>query len=144
LISGVRSASFADIALLAEIHRASFGAGQAWPSHVIGTHLLMPGGFGLVHPAGGMALARVVLDEAEVLTLAVVPGSRGRGIGRALVDALIADTCKAGACTCFLEVSKANERAYRLYVRAGFEAVGIRRGYYEDGTDAVVMKANSR
>jgi ribosomal-protein-alanine N-acetyltransferase len=78
----------------------------------------------------GFMLLRALADEAEILTLAVAPAARGRGLGRALVEAGAQAAAAAGAETLFLEVAADNAPALPLYAAAGFERVGERRGYY--------------
>jgi len=80
----------------------------------------------------GFALARVVIDEAELLLLGVRPGFRGRGIGGKLIDRTLAVALGSGARLLHLEVRQGNE-ALRLYNRVGFREVGRRRGYYRGG-----------
>ena len=97
----------------------------------------------LVENATGFALLRVVLDEAEVLTLAVAPPAQGQGTGTALLAEAMAQAKARGAAKVFLEVAADNARARALYVRAGFAQTGLRRGYYHgaDGpsVDAIMM-----
>jgi ribosomal-protein-alanine N-acetyltransferase len=94
-------------------------------------------------PSAGFLLGRVVLDEAELLTIAVHPDVQGQGIGGALVAGFLAQAAARGARRAFLEVAEDNAAARALYARAGFVAVGRRRGYFRapDGRriDAVVM-----
>lgn len=91
----------------------------------------------------GFLLGRVVLDEAELLTLAVHPRMQGRGIGGALVAAFLARAGARGARRAFLEVAEDNAAARALYARAGFAPVGRRRGYFHTpggrSIDAIVM-----
>ncbi len=101
----------------------------------------LPGSFGLLDGRGGMILARVAGDEAEILTLAVMPDSRRQGLGAALLMAAINQAAGCGAGALFLEVAEHNEAARGLYEAAGFHPVGRRRGYYPDGTDALVLRA---
>jgi [ribosomal protein S18]-alanine N-acetyltransferase len=83
------------------------------------------------YPSGG---------EAYVQNLAVLPAAQGRGIGAALLDALLALADGAGIHTVGLEVRADNERAQLLYRRRGFSAVAVRRSYYQpSGADALVM-----
>ena len=138
----VREASVADAAWLAAIHAASFGPGDAWPADVIETLLCAPGGFSLLHSAGGLVMARLAADEAEVLTLAVAPAARRRGIARCLLAATMARLRDAGASSLFLEVGMGNTAARRLYEAAGFRVVGNRVRYYDDGSDALIMRAD--
>ncbi len=127
-------------AALAAIHAASFSAAEAWDEAFFAAQLRRPGTFGLLHPAGGLLLGRVAADQAELLTFAVTPESRRRGIGRALLAAALAGAAARGARVMFLEVSAANPAGLALYEAAGFRRLGRRRRYYEDGTDAIVLK----
>ena len=79
--------------------------------------------------------------DADVLTIAVAEGARGRGAGRALLERLLATAAERGASRVFLEVREDNPVATALYASAGFEAIGRRPRYYQpDGVDAVVMR----
>jgi ribosomal-protein-alanine N-acetyltransferase len=78
----------------------------------------------------GFALSRLVLDEAEILTIVVARRAQGKGIGRALLAAHIARLAAAGISNVFLEVEEGNEAAIRLYRRYGFVDAGRREGYY--------------
>jgi ribosomal-protein-alanine N-acetyltransferase len=79
--------------------------------------------------------------DADVLTIAVAEGARGRGAGRALLERLLAAAGERGASRVFLEVRADNPVATALYASAGFEAIGRRAHYYQpDGVDAVVMR----
>lgn len=88
----------------------------------------------------GMALFRVAGDEAEVLTIAIVPAVRGRGIGADLLACGEADALAQGARRVFLEVSTNNASAQSLYFRVGYREIGRRRDYYADGSDALVLE----
>ena len=81
----------------------------------------------------GFALVRTVLDEAELLLLAVTPAQRRRGVATALLRTAIADARAEGATRLHLEVRAGND-AVRLYLAHGFDRVGIRRGYYRGRT----------
>jgi ribosomal-protein-alanine N-acetyltransferase len=89
-----------------------------------------------------MLLGRVAAGEAEILTLAVAPAARRQGIATALLDAARAQGKARGAAALFLEVSVANHPALELYRRFGFAAVGRRRRYYADSSDALVLRMN--
>ncbi len=78
----------------------------------------------------GFILSRLVLDEAEILSVAVAASRRGRGLARRLLDLHLRRLAGLGARTVFLEVDEGNVPARRLYRRAGFRDVGRREGYY--------------
>src|SRR3546814_11046542 len=84
----------------------------------------------------GFAVARSVLDEAELMLIAVPQKMRGRGYGRALLDKVIVECRRRNVRRIYLEVRSDNENAVMLYESAGFRPVGRRCGYYR-GKDAV-------
>ncbi len=82
--------------------------------------------------------------EAEVHTIGVDPAHQGRGIGRALLRALL-DVADAAHATVFLEVRTDNAAAQALYASEGFAVVGLRRRYYQpSGADAHTMRRDAR
>lgn len=107
--------------------------GEAWTRNQVLGILAMPGvRLTLAEMAGaaiGFALVRTVLDEAELLLLAVAPAARRRGVGAALLRAVIADSAGRGVALLHLEVRAGNE-AIKLYSKSGFTKVGERRDYY--------------
>jgi [ribosomal protein S18]-alanine N-acetyltransferase len=84
----------------------------------------------LVARDGGFALGRIAGPEAELLTIAVAPADRRRGVGRALLSAFEAAALDRGASEALLEVAVTNDAARGLYAAAGYAEVGRRRGYY--------------
>jgi len=140
----LRSATADDVALLGAMHETAFE--EAWGETEIAALLGGPGGFAVIAEVDepqGFILCRAVGGEAEVLTLAVRPQARRRGLGRALVEAAAARSQQAGAEALFLEVAEDNIPAMELYQTAGFRLAGRRPGYYQrpDGaTDALVMR----
>lgn len=88
----------------------------------------------------GYAGLRAVPPEGDVQTLAVAPATQGRGVGRTLLDALLAEAVRRGCTQVFLEVRSDNPAALGLYGSRGFERQGLRRGYYGPGEDAVIMR----
>jgi ribosomal-protein-alanine N-acetyltransferase len=139
-MGGLVDAGGLHAASLAAIHEDAFPPAERWDATAIATLLGQAGVFGLLDPRGGMILIRHVADESEVLTLAVAPQARRCGIGSALLAAAIHRAATLGARTMFLEVAERNLVARRLYERAGFTRVGMRRGYYADGASALVLR----
>ncbi|MBX3259028.1 MAG: ribosomal protein S18-alanine N-acetyltransferase [Labilithrix sp.] len=80
-----------------------------------------------------------VVDEIHLLNVAVAPAARRRGVGRALVDDLVAFARRERAAKVLLEVRASNEPAIRLYERLGFARFNVRKAYYSDGEDGVEM-----
>ena len=129
-----------DAPALAVLHAAAFEAAERWDAAAIAALLAIPGAFCLHIPGAGFVLARVAADEAEILTLAVIPRARRRGHAGALLAGAMAAALLRGAGTMFLEVSDRNGAARALYARAGFAEAGRRRRYYADGADALVLR----
>ncbi|RZU52010.1 ribosomal-protein-alanine N-acetyltransferase [Krasilnikovia cinnamomea] len=89
---------------------------------------------------GYAGLAVVGPDESWVQNIAVRRDAQRRGIGRALLEALLAEAGRRGVHKVLLEVAVDNAPAQRLYAGYDFEPVGVRRGYYQpSNTDALVM-----
>lgn len=79
--------------------------------------------------------------EADVQTIAVSAGSRREGLGRLLVQSLVAEARGRGVEEVFLEVRADNPGAQTLYASLGFEEIAVRVAYYQpDGMDAIVMR----
>lgn len=78
----------------------------------------------------GFIVSRCAADEAEILSVAVAAGRRGRGIAGRLLDLHLRRLAGLGMRAVFLEVEEENEPARRLYRRRGFREVGQRQGYY--------------
>ncbi len=135
-----QAATAADAAALAQLHAAAFPPAEAWGEDAISLMLGQPGGYGLWLPGQGFVLARVAADEAEILTLAVVPAARRQGLGGALMAGAMTAAAAQGACTMFLEVAEPNTAARVLYHGLGFNEAGRRPRYYADGSDALVLK----
>lgn len=141
-----RAAVHRDLRAVAAIERAVFP--DPWSHGMFVAHLRYgpPEMFliaeGIEGEVLGYALTRVVLDESELLNIAVSTKARRRGVGVALLRAAM-ETCRAhGAEWMLLEVREANLAARALYDRYGFVPVGRRAGYYHSPReDAIVMRA---
>jgi len=89
----------------------------------------------------GYAIVSAVLDEAEILNLAVSPSRRGMGVGGLLLDAGMSAAAAAGATSAFLEVRESNAAARGLYASRGFSEISRRRRYYvKPVEDALVLR----
>lgn len=134
-----------DVFSMAAIHRSCFA--RAWDEAAMAQFLASPGALCLVGSVadssggamGGFLIARKAADEAELLTFCVAPSCRNAGLGRALLEAAVAELRAAGAGQLFLEVEDGNEAALRLYRSFGAVPVGKREGYYEHGADAAIF-----
>jgi ribosomal-protein-alanine N-acetyltransferase len=129
--------------LMAAIHRVCFA--EPWDEAAIAQLVGMPGSFALLGHSkaegpAAMVLARVAADEAEILTLAVLPPFRRKGAGQALVMETASRARAAGAKALFLEAAADNQAALALYGKVGFVQAGRRPRYYPDGTDAVLLR----
>jgi ribosomal-protein-alanine N-acetyltransferase len=131
-----------DAAGLAAIHAACFTHPRPWTASEIASILSSPLAFVLAD-SGGFLLGRVVADEAELLTLAVLPDQRRRGVATALVQDFLTTAHQRAAAHAFLEVAANNQPALALYLGAGFALVGRRAGYYRTAggapDDALVL-----
>jgi ribosomal-protein-alanine N-acetyltransferase len=146
--------------VLAQLHATSFPA--PWSEEDFAQFLRQPGmrawvaghnkrgdtkrGDAKPGDAAGFILTRRVAEEAEVLTIAVEPDARKRGLGRALLARALDELRTHGVASVFLEVAVKNTAAQALYRALGFTACGTRHGYYESGQygddsgDATVMR----
>lgn len=86
----------------------------------------------------GFVMAQLAADEAEILSIGVVPEWQRKGIGLRLIEGVVRAVQRAEAKTLFLEVAADNGAALELYRRAGFLGTGLRRGYYERAGQAPV------
>lgn len=91
----------------------------------------------------GYCVIMLVIDEAHLLNLSIARAWQGQGHGRALLEAVQEAVQGHGAASVLLEVRPSNFAARRLYSRAGFTQVGLRRNYYparNGREDALVLK----
>lgn len=133
----IRPAEAADCEALAEIHASAFRRG--WSDAEMESLLLQPGvhaviahqrrTFGGPVPAG-FVIYRLVADEAEILSVAVDPDFRRRGIGRLVMEDALRHLYREGAARVHLEVEDSNLAAIALYQGMEFHESGRRKGYY--------------
>ena len=117
---------------------------QPWQPQTWQTTLRDPKNIVLVAIENGLisafGVAYTVGEEGEIATLAVDEAMRGRGLGEAILRALLIECVGRGGRRIFLEVREGNASAQRLYEKLGFQTVGRRTNYYADGETALVMK----
>jgi [ribosomal protein S18]-alanine N-acetyltransferase len=132
----------ADAAAIAALHKASFQRG--WGEEEVYSLLIDKNV--IAHRAvigrvmAGFILSRLAAGEAEILSIAIAPKQRGRGLSRPLLDLNLRRLAGLGARTVFLEVDENNAPARALYRRAGFADVGRRKSYYQSGANALVLR----
>ncbi|MEH7114479.1 ribosomal protein S18-alanine N-acetyltransferase [Neobacillus niacini] len=91
----------------------------------------------------GYCGAWIVIDEAHVTNIAVLPAYRGKKLGEALLRKMISVAEEMGARSMTLEVRVTNHAAQSLYRKLGFQDGGIRKNYYSDNQeDGLVMWVN--
>ncbi len=88
----------------------------------------------------GYGVLIVLFEDAEVANIAVDRGYRGQGVAKALLQAMHEKAKALGATRILLEVRKSNAAALSLYEGFGYQVYGERKGYYEDGEDALLME----
>jgi ribosomal-protein-alanine N-acetyltransferase len=142
----IEPATLRDAHRLAQLHGASFhrGWGEGEFEQMLSerntlVHRLRQG-----RNTIGFAVSRMAADEAEILSIAVEPKHRGRGLSRNLLLTHLGHLAGHGVRTVFLEVEEHNQPARRLYDRAGFAVAGRRERYYKqpggEQLNAVLMR----
>jgi ribosomal-protein-alanine N-acetyltransferase len=142
----IEPATLRDVGALASLHAASFhrGWGEAEFDQMLRDGSTLVHRLRLRRSVIGFAVSRMAADEAEVLSVAVSPKCRGRGLSRDLFLTHLGHLAGRGVATVFLEVEENNAPARRLYDRAGFVTVGRRERYYKEAggveMNALVMR----
>lgn len=138
----IRVATVADAGNLAVIRAQCFD--NAWNIDGFAEMLGQAGAICLIAPDIAYALARKISPEAELITIAVVPEFRRRGIAENLIHQLWHSLRADGIETLHLEVNHKSLPARELYAKMGFSEVGRRRDYYLDSLgerhDAILMR----
>jgi ribosomal-protein-alanine N-acetyltransferase len=139
----IRPARRADIAAMARVERNNFS--DPWSPEQLDRALTWPGSAAFVCLTGdaivGCVIGRVVVDQAEILSLAVEQGYRRRGLGEQLLDVALTAMADRGETTAWLEVRQSNLAALALYQAHQFATTGTRRDYYRDPTeDALILR----
>lgn len=131
------------VAQVAALEKLCFSA--PWSENSIRYELTNPLSLWLVAMEGekllGYVGSQTVMDEADMMNVAVDPASRRRGVGRELVEALVSALKERNAHSLTLEVRASNEPAKALYDRLGFAQVGRRPNYYRSPReDALILR----
>lgn len=129
----VEPATARDAARLAQLHGASFaiGWGESEFETMLGERNTLVHRLRLGRKIVGFAVSRIGADEAEILSIAVDPACRGRGLSRPLLLTHLGHLAGRGVRTIFLEVEENNRPARRLYDTCGFTVAGRRERYYK-------------
>lgn len=144
--AAIEPASLRDVPKLAQLHGASFhrGWGEGEFETMLRERNTLVHRLVLGRTLIGFAVSRMAADEAEILSIAVAAGHRGRGLSRDLLLTHLGHLAGRGVRTVFLEVEENNVPARRLYERAGFASAGRRERYYKqpDGAqlNALLMR----
>ena len=83
-------------------------------------------------------------SDADIQTIAIADSFQGKGIGRKLLNQLVARSRELGVTYIFLEVRSDNTSALSMYSSFGFAEISKRAKYYPDGTDAVILRRDNR
>ena len=142
----LRVATLDDLQILVDLEAVTFPE-DPWTPFMLADELSSPASCYWIatNEAGdpvGYGGVKVGGDQADVMTIGVVPHARGHGIGRAILDALLDWARQVGAAEIFLDVRPSNEGAIALYNSRGFVEIGRRPRYFRNPVEeAVEMRA---
>ncbi|MBT3764733.1 MAG: GNAT family N-acetyltransferase [Rhodospirillaceae bacterium] len=132
-------------AVVSTLHGACFD--EVWNEVAVNKILSMPGVIGFLgcheNDPCGFIIGRVAADEAEIITLGVIPPWRDKGAASLLLEAFLGEALAQGAGAVYLEVADDNTAARALYTTAEFQEAGRRRNYYrrDNGReDALILR----
>ena len=131
------------VSQVAQLEKLCFS--DPWSENSIASELENPLALWLVAEKNGAVAGYVgsqtVMDETDMMNIAVHPDHRRQGIAEALIEALIAVLKRKGSRSLTLEVRVSNENARRLYEKLGFCQAGIRKNYYRNPReDAIILR----
>lgn len=124
---------------LAALHHACFTTPRPWSEAEFADLLAAQGVFLITQP-NGFILGRDIAQEIELLTLAVDPKHRRKGIANQLLKDFLAKSNKLKANDIFLEVAADNTAAKALYAQHGYVQVGERPNYYAPNLNALILR----
>mgnify|MGYP004648005997 FL=1 len=133
----------AHVAPIAALEKECFG--DPWSEKSIASELNNPLSFWLVameeDTLVGYAGSQTCMDETDMMNIAVSPAHRNKGVGKALMEALVEALKKKGSRCLTLEVRASNEGAIALYAKLGFAQIGLRKNYYHNPReDALILR----
>lgn len=130
-----------DVPKIAELEKECFA--DAWSKDLFSQSFSTPFFHGVLFENEGEIVAyacqTVIFDDAEILNVAVKKEYRGQGLAKKMLGEMENQAKKLGASKSFLEVRVGNQAAIGLYRRFEYENLRVRKGYYEDGEDALIM-----
>lgn len=132
------------MAQVAELEKICFGT-EAWSEKSVASELDNPLSFWLVADDNGRVAGYVgsqtVMDETDMMNVAVHPDYRKQGIATALIVGLVGELRKKGSHCLTLEVRASNENAISLYRKLDFQQIGLRKNYYHNPKeDALILR----
>ena len=132
------------VAQVAELEKICFGT-EAWSEKSVASELDNPLSFWLVADDNGRVAGYVgsqtVMDETDMMNVAVHPDYRKQGIATALIVGLVGELRKKGSHCLTLEVRASNENAISLYRKLDFQQIGLRKNYYHNPKeDALILR----
>jgi ribosomal-protein-alanine acetyltransferase len=142
-VSSYREATVADLASIMAIEAACFPPKERWSAESWASCFAVGDKVRVAETDGSVVAAltfRVIFDEIELASIAVLPQSRGKGVARAMLTDLLEYAATEGASRVLLEVAEENEIALGLYRSFGFAEMSKRANYYGTGKDALVME----
>lgn len=138
----IRKCKYEDILAVSELEKECF-KGESWSFGTIASAFENPAYGMVVAEDGGEVIGYgcicTAVDTCDLENVLVAEEYRRGGVGKAILNALIADAKERGAEKMFLEVRVSNSAAMRLYLSCGFAGVHARTRYYSDGEDCLVM-----
>ena len=131
------------VAQVAELEKICFS--DPWSEKSVASELNNPLAFWLVAEDNGRVAgyigSQTVLDETDMVNVAVHPDYRKQGIATALIVGLVEELRKMGSHSLTLEVRASNENAIRVYQKLDFQQVGCRKNYYRNPReDALILR----
>ena len=136
----IRKANLSDLSLIHQIEKRVFS--DSWTKELIKQELIKSSNALIIiseinGKVMGYFFSHIFKDEVHILNIAIDIPFQHQGLGKQLLDKIMKKYLKEA--DVFLEVKRTNFPAINLYLAFGFEEIDIRRGYYTDGQDAVIM-----